>query len=359
MGGIEMIFMNDSETRLRPSSSFLLRLAARMLGAEIFIFLTLTCLSARAVRAADLSGIVSGSTGFACVSMPLLSEPDPNSASETEIEAGTPFLIEEEYGDYWKASFMGFEGFVPHALCAVNLPDVLPDVFYEIANASSCMYASSGKSLSVTGMNLYGTGRIPNQRLGRDEYVVPVLYSTARMLADADDAARSRGFALRIYDAYRPKSVSVLARDSLAELYASDEDVRRNIDSDSLGNAWGQGWFIAQNSSSHNFAAAVDVAPVDPETGEDLPCPSPMHELSSLAAKFSSPSESPYSESGYAPSMTPAAIALTECFIESGFRGLASEWWHFQDQEGYERMRSVVPDGMDWFPSEVVSEELP
>ena len=354
-----MTVMNDSEINLRSFPNGRRRLAARLLSAEIFIILALLYSAPLSVRAADLSGIVSGATGFSCVGGSLLASPDSASASVIGIEAGTPFLIEEEVGDYWRVSCEGAEGFVPHALCAVNLPDVLPDVFYEIANASACMYRSSGKDLSVTGMNLYGTGRIPNGRLGRDEYVVPVLYSTARMIADAADAAADRGFALKIYDAYRPKSVSVLARDSLAELYASDEEVRRNIDFDRLGNSWGQGWFIAQSSSSHNFAAAVDVAPADPATGEDLPCPSPMHELSSLAAKFASPSESPYSEGGYSPFMPPEAIALTECFIESGFRGLASEWWHFQDQEGYERLKSVVSEGMDWFPTDVVSEEIP
>jgi D-alanyl-D-alanine dipeptidase len=42
-------------------------------------------------------------------------------------------------------------------------------------------------------------------------------------------------------------------------------------------------------------------------------------------------------------------MALHTAFKEAGFSELASEWWHFADEETEAEMRSIVGDnGMDY-----------
>jgi len=107
----------------------------------------------------------------------------------------------------------------------------------------------------------------------------------------------------------------------LQELYNSDENVRHNIDYDANGGYWGQSWFLAQGVSTHNTGSALDVSLVDINTGEEVSMQCPMHELSTQALKT-------------------GGDDLSYVFGEAGMVGIASEWWHFQDDTGHSRILS-------------------
>ena len=104
---------------------------------------------------------------------------------------------------------------------------------------------------------------------------------------------------------------------------------------------WGQGWFLAQNVSSHNCGAAIDVTLADRKSGKELDMPSAMHELSTRAIKYSSPS-SARSPGNYAPTMNANARRLDHYFTKAGMQTLASEWWHFQEEAGRTRVKKLT-----------------
>lgn len=51
--------------------------------------------------------------------------------------------------------------------------------------------------------------------------------------------------------------------------------------------------------------------------------------------------------------MTSAAKTMNSIFIDAGMTTLASEWWHFQDQSGYETNKGNVGNIENWYPTKL------
>lgn len=81
--------------------------------------------------------------------------------------------------------------------------------------------------------------------------------------------------------------------------------------------------FLAAVTSAHNRGIALDLTLVDKETDEALPMQSEMHDLS-WNSILSLNNEN--------------ADLLSDYMLGVGFRGLTSEWWHFQDDETREAL---------------------
>lgn len=81
--------------------------------------------------------------------------------------------------------------------------------------------------------------------------------------------------------------------------------------------------FLAAVTSAHNRGIALDLTLVDKETDEALPMQSEMHDLS-WNSILSLNNDNADLLSGY--------------MLGVGFRGLTSEWWHFQDDETREAL---------------------
>lgn len=312
-------------------------------------------------------GDVIGATGYGAVpSMNVLrTKPNSNSTVITRIELNSPFRIigKSSNGNWWKVKYKGKYGYVDNTYCLINLPDYIPSITYYIVDAEKDNSVSSGVKLSIYGKKLYASGKVYNQRLERDEYIVPVTYSFAKKILKAQKLALKDGYSLKIYDAYRPTSVATQVRDSLAELYNNNATVRKNINySFENGNTyeWGQGWFIAQNLSAHSLASAIDVSLTKKGETKSLKMPSQMNELSAKSIKYR------YGVSGqttvrndlYSSNMTPAAKRLDAYMMNSGLTSLASEWWHFQDNVSYSRMKEYIPNGLNFQPTKIVSKKI-
>ena len=278
-----------------------------------------------------------GATGWSTCSQNAKEQPNANSKNLFTVEPGNAFCILSEVGNYWCIKYGQDIGFIEHKWCFINLPDVIPSIEYNITNAYSSIYRSSLQDIpELTGEQLYDLGKTYNPRLGYDEFAVPMLYSTSKIVAKAQYIAHSFNYSLMICDAYRPKSVTTLAAEKLSVLYNSNEEVKKNINTlvdDEKSYGWGQSWFLAQGTSTHNTGAALDVTLVDIETREEIPMQSPMHELSTFSCKYTSGSSKTFVST-----MTEDAINLDLIFTEAGMTGLASEWWHFQDNAGYSRI---------------------
>ena len=312
-------------------------------------------------------GDVIGATGYGAVPSVnvLRTKPNSNSTVITRIELNTPFRIigKSSNGNWWRVKYKGKYGYVDNNYCLINLPDYIPSITYYIVDAEKDNSVSSGVKLSIYGKKLYTAGKVYNSRLERDEYIVPVTYTFAKKILKAQKLALKDGYSLKIYDAYRPTSVAIQVRDSLAELYNSNATVRKNINySFENGNTyeWGKSWFIAQNLSAHSLASAIDVSLTKKGETKSLKMPSKMNELSAKSIKYR------YGVSGqttvrndlYSSNMNSAAKKLDAYMMNSGLTSLASEWWHFQDNVSYSRMKEYIPNGLNFQPTKIVSKKI-
>ncbi|SOD19981.1 M15 family metallopeptidase [Pedobacter xixiisoli] len=110
---------------------------------------------------------------------------------------------------------------------------------------------------------------------------------------------KKKGYGLKIYDGYRPYSVTVSFYEK-----ASDKN------------------FVANPSkgSKHNRGCAVDLSIIDLKTGKDVPMPTPYDSFEAAAAPH-------YTD-------LPAHIIKNRDFLIStmqanGFKVIYNEWWHF------------------------------
>ena len=181
---------------------------------------------------------VSGATGWAASTMPLRSEPNRSADVVLNLAPGQGFTILAEYGDWWNVRLGGIgglskansvSGWVLHRGCFINLPDVIPSVVFDITNAYSSVKRSGGYEIpNITGYALY-EARAFNHRLGRYEFIVPVLYSTSLRIFQAQQSALADGNTIIIYEAFRPRITQQSVVNNLQLLMDSNAVVRRAI----------------------------------------------------------------------------------------------------------------------------------
>lgn len=284
-------------------------------------------------------------------------EPRPSltEGSIAVLPAGTAMTVLQEKGDWWKIRCVpkkgGEEttGWVEHRNCMVNLPDVIPSMIYNATNAYASRFVSCGKTLEgVTGQQLY-TGKTMNRRLGEEEFMMPVLYSMAFPLCEAQRAALKEGNCLVLYEGYRPQAAQMKVAKALKNLMKKDSAVKTAINAP----PWSISWFIATSTSNHQMGYAVDVslarvsAVETCKTGdygyirvreyEVYEMPTPIHELSPAAATFTTPI-GPNSTTAWKSGKLTEAMKLSESgrglqgyCTGAGLSPLSSEWWHFND----------------------------
>ncbi len=130
-----------------------------------------------------------------------------------------------------------------------------------------------------------------------------LLKETAEALLRVQRSLSKQGLGLKIFDGYRPLSVQkkMWAKFPLPG-YVADP----------------------AKGSNHNRGAAVDVTLVDLNTGRELAMPSAYDEFTERAHRNYTKAD-------------PEALAnrqlLQEAMEKEGFRGLSTEWWHFDYKE--------------------------
>ena len=103
----------------------------------------------------------------------------------------------------------------------------------------------------------------------------------------------------------------------------------------------GKKWFLAQGVSTHNTGSAIDVTLVKLETMEECVMPTEMHELSVKAIKYYSPNVTKKT-ANYSKEMNKSAKLLDKYCTRAGLSTLASEWWHFKDTNGHNRIKNYL-----------------
>ena len=314
---------------------------------------------------------VEGATGWAGTAIPLYSEADTESDIIVEFDAGQVFVIIKEQGNWWLVESSGGEsGWVGHAGCLINLPDVITSIVYKITNAYSARTRSSGYAIpGVTGTKLYDAFAY-NPRLYRYEFIVPALYSTSKLICAAQQHALEAGDTIIIYEAYRAHASQMRSLALLRELIENNEAVDEAINA----GPWNISWFMATTISNHQRGAAVDASLgkilsfeiiragevffAKKVTYEEYDMPTDMHELSPLAISLTSPVTSrdrdAWREIPDAATMTPGAVLLRSYFDKAKLTPIASEWWHFNDLDGVEAAKEIDIAGV-FFIDEILS----
>lgn len=295
---------------------------------------------------------IEGATGYTLIDCNMRAGDSSKAARMAVVPAGTPYTILQEGGSYFYGRLeSGQEGWISKVYTMVNLPDVLPSVVYTPTNSTGSMFKSLGLDIDgITGESMYA-GKTFNSRLGREEFMVPVLYGMAKKIAEAQRVALADGNTLVIYEGYRPFATQVAVSSGLEGLMSKNSSVKGAI----TGKPWGKSWFINTGVSNHQKGFAIDVSLAKVEamtqiavgnitvsvvdSWEEYEMPTSMHELSPRAARYTTPvashSSTAWKKATHAASFNQAAQALESYLTEAGLTPLASEWWHFNDLDSY------------------------
>jgi D-alanyl-D-alanine dipeptidase len=126
-------------------------------------------------------------------------------------------------------------------------------------------------------------------------------HGTVRKLQVVQDSLRARGLGLKVYDAYRPRSVQYLMFEIVPNpIYVADP----------------------ASGSVHNRGGAVDVSLVDAATGVELNMPTEFDYFG------------PEAGHGWTVGLTSEQIANRELLLDimtrvGGFEMYSAEWWHY------------------------------
>jgi len=304
---------------------------------------------------------IKNASEFAPIDLDVKSEADDDADTQETLTPGSAFRILQEEGDWWEIETPETKGWIQHQYAFINLPDVLPSAVYNNTNTYSSLYRSSGIDIpEVTDTSLYD-GKADNERLEKEEFVIPVLYTTAKKIYDAQSQALENDESLLIYETYRPHDAQKKVYDQLTELADENSTVKAGADTA----PWEMFWFIHDDVSNHQKGYAIDVslAQIDEQETEfygdysvdvvkgytEYEMPSPMHELSAASAVFTAPvpalDADAWKEAELRPEMNQAALTLQDYFVNAGMTPLSSEWWHFNDLEAKDQVEDHESDG--------------
>ena len=121
--------------------------------------------------------------------------------------AGSAWCVLGLEGQYLKIFYAGQEGYIDSDYCMINLPEYIGNLcLYNITNSYSAIYTVHEFGIKkVSGALITG---YENVKIGENKYLVPLLFPTAQRLIPAGEAARAAGYALKIYDSFRPQDAT-------------------------------------------------------------------------------------------------------------------------------------------------------
>lgn len=251
-----------------------------------------------------------------------------------KVKAAVAYCVLEEENGMFGVMVDGKLCYIDSNYCMINLVEFLGDLCsYNITNSYASLYMVHEYEIpDVTDVVTAGYNYV---RMASGEYLVPLLYPTSRKILAAAQDAISRGYRLKIYDAYRPNRATIEIYDltekvleepipeetftskKVTDLPKVEEDEEITYELLMTNGTWALGSFLAKGGSLHNLGIAVDLT-LEDSNGNELKMQTSMHDLS----WYSIPSRN-----------NANANLLAEIMTGADLVGIASEWWHFQDNE--------------------------
>jgi len=287
------------------------------------------------------------------------------------VAAGSAWCLLGQEGKYFKIRYQGQDGYINSDYCMINVAEYLGNLcIYDITNSYSSIYLVHEYGIeNVSGTVITGYEHV---KTGEDAFLVPLLFPTAQKLMNAALSAKEQGYRLKIYDSFRPQ-------DATYSIYHQTFDIMRKAVPDQTftgktvddlyllrgepyqtvtvkeeteegtvaktvtmmpyitlmtnNGEYPLSVFLAPNISRHNLGVALDLTLTDAD-GKELEMQTSMHDLSwySIARRNND-----------------NANTLYRIMNEAGLRNIYSEWWHFQDNEIYERHAyQPLKSGVSW-----------
>ncbi|MBQ9866530.1 MAG: hypothetical protein IJM34_05865 [Lachnospiraceae bacterium] len=290
---------------------------------------------------------------------------------------GESYCVTGEEKGFFRVYTPEGDVYLDSTYCMIDLADYLGGMCtYDITNSYFSLYMAHDHEIyGISGTVIPGYEKV---LLDDGTFLVPLLYPVAQRLSRAAEKTLADGYRLRIYDSFRPyvatrfiydTTETMLDTEAPAELmqrltlpeYLSlnyeddayigydvplpDEDIPAETDvmdegetgeenNDPEGEStpgagltyrqlmtsagYGLDYFLARSGSMHNLGLALDLTLERRDNAEELPMQSHMHDLSYHSIQSSNNGE---------------AKLLQSYMYGEGFAGIASEWWHFQDNE--------------------------
>lgn len=153
---------------------------------------------------------------------------------------------------------------------------------------------------------------------GYDDPIILVVLEAALALQKANEEAKKLGYAFKVYDAYRPQT----AVDHFVRWAKDINDTRMKevfypeIKKEELF----EKGFIA-SKSGHTRGSSIDLTLFDLKTGKEV-------DMGGVFDNFGDVSHSNYTE-GLTEEQINNRKILRKIMCENGFKGINSEWWHF------------------------------
>ena len=201
------------------------------------------------------------------------------------------------------------------------------------SDASDFVLLSEAVPDAILEIRYYSTYNFVGDRIdGYEEPVALLTKEAAAALQEVSDDVISKGYRLKIYDAYRPQE----AVTNFVEWAKDTDDTRMKdyfypeLDKDVL---FPQG-YIAEHSG-HSRGSTVDLTLFDMETEKELD----MGGTFDYFGELSHPDYKDITDEQYDHRMI-----LREAMLDHGFKPLEEEWWHFTlEDEPYPKTYFTFP----------------
>lgn len=298
------------------------------------------------------------------------------------LSPGDGFIIKAiTSNNMWSVAYKDKTITVTPSACMVNMADIFNDmskveknarsttqgVYFHITNNYSNIYTYLDKN-TLTPKKL-----LPNQRLySWNTQFVPIYYNTALKIGKAK-AYLSKNYPdsrFDFYDTFRPNDVSVKLSGAFNKVVPGGEWELLPQTSPLY-----KRWLLAYGPSYHNVGLAVDVTLRKANgneygTSSSPATYSPMHALYGKAVSSWSLSEGVSEVNGaagtcigkikykVAKDKTVTEI-MRECFAYGNMGTLASEWWHYQDNESKNNGTFADKTGFSTGSNTTVSSKTP
>lgn len=241
------------------------------------------------------------------------------------VEAATGHKTSESMYTRFKVSYGGNTGYVKMNYALVNVNQYVPAINVALSfssNEAYTWYIAHGKSqmtnkpynmFNYKGSDNYIEG-ISDQKFYSSN-TAWLRYDVAKKLLNAqrDMLGQSNPWIIKLYDAYRPHSVTAKidkAWDNYIYKYNLDKGLTNQIAS-------------ANYVSKHNIGTAVDMSIIDAKYNTEYVMPTYMHDLS-----WNAKQSNWLNKSG---NKNQNATAMYNFMTKRGWSVYSGEWWHFED----------------------------
>lgn len=231
-------------------------------------------------------------------------------------QAAAAFCVLGETGGLFQVRTPDGYGYIDSNYCMINLPDYMGELCaYDIANSYSSLYTVHGYEIpTVTGTVITGYQGV---QTGEGQYLVPLLYPTAKKLASAAQRAREDGYRLKIYDAYRPGEASTeIYQITMDHLYDPIPDATYSgVPAEDLP----EGIPLRSELEARQAEASSQAGPEDGSSGENSLPPASAQEEAGADSIPAGSDSAPASSDASADPASPAAGPAEEQPVEEPY----------------------------------------